>query len=262
MSPLMLALHFVEGGDGQGGQGGDTVPKAEAQRLQKERDQLRQGLRFLASQFGLDPDAFQVKPTGNADQPVAIEADGLDELLQTVAAARSASRGKAKWEDREAELNSAHQRQVKKVAEAKDLQIAARDAWVREHAVISPIRAACLAENAIDSDNGTFDDVVALLAPRIGVSADVDENGGRLKVKVSPLNEDGTPMLDGKGEPATVRQLVASFLNKRPHLKKPGFRPGPGVGGNGQSGQAASQPNNGNTQSGRLGRMFFGLPTN
>lgn len=238
------------GGGGAGG-GGEMIPKSEADKAFKARDkakaQAMATVGLFAQAMGIDPDEVRIEETGDKDNPYKLVGPNLEELSATLAEARKTKAGKGKWEDREKELVETHGRKVATLTKNHQRELSARDAWIEQQAVIDPIRSACVAEKAIDDDEGQFSDIVALLRPRVRVERSVDEESGNLNLKITVLGDDGKPMLDGKGNAATVRQLVADLLSKRPKYRQAQYRSGPGAGGNGSgSGQRESAENNGN----------------
>lgn len=251
------------GGAGAGSGGGNSGgggSNAEVQRIARERDRIKTQANLLAQTLGIDPADIQLVETGDGENPWRIEAPGLADIAEVV----KSKRKPPKWEDRERELNTAHQRRVREMSESHTGEVSSRDEFIRELAVIAQVRSACAAEKAVDPDSsGDYGDLVSLIAPRIRTTIERNKETGKLAVVISPTNDDGTPMLDAKGNAVTVRQFVAAFLQKRPHFKQASFRSGPGAGGAGAGGGQA-KPGSGSNNSGNNGRhepgrAFFGL---
>jgi hypothetical protein len=259
----------------------DLIPKSEAAKAFKARDAAKAQAaraeavnRALAGKLGIDLDELEIADTGDEKNPVDIKGQPLDELTSTLSAARQqkleGQKKAGKWEDRENELNAKHQKAIQKLStesenRLKDLdakatkRAAALESWIKETSVIGPIRQACAAEGAIDSDgDGSYRDIVKLIQDRVKAETKIDEESGKATVEVTPLAEDGTPMLDAKGNPASVQKMVGDFLDKRKHFRKSNYLPGPGAGsnGNGHGGRAAL----GQAEQGaRAARILFGL---
>lgn len=236
----------------------DTIPRSEATKAFKDRDKAKAGIKLFAKTLGIDPDDVEIEPTDDKENPYKLVAPGLDDIATIVADAKKNKRGTVKWEDRETELNTAHQKKLQKAVGEKQTEVESRDNWIKGAAVVDPIRAACVAEKAIDDDGtGNFDDIVALLTPRVRVDTKTDEETKQLKVIVTPIGEDGLPMTDKDGKPVAVRQLVADFLTKRPKYRQSGFRPGPGAGGYGNDRNKTTAVTNGGGAESPAG-FFFG----
>lgn len=254
------------GGAGSGGAAAKTpaeemIPKAEAQAAFKSRDKAKAGVALFAQTFGIDPSDVEIKETGDKEKPYELHAPGLEEIKTAVTESRRLAAEKkktsGKWEERETELNAAHQKQVQKLTTKYTSDIAARDVEIRGAAVDVPIRQAAIEEKAVTE---SLDDIVALIAGRVRVEIGTDEETGKLRKKITPLAEDGTPLLNAKGEPADVRQLVKEFLAKRPHFVQANFRSGPGAGGYGKTPAKGVTTNNVNGAAGvSAGRAFLGL---
>lgn len=239
----------------------DTVPRSEAQKAFKARDRAKAGIAQFAQTFGIEPDEVQIEDTGDADNPFKLTFPGMEELKTQLADVRKAKKDGARkagaWEERETELNAAHQRKVKGLTDKADRRIAARDSWIRERAVESVLRDAATRAKVLPEG---IADAVKLASDRVKFeSADDEESDDpHIKVNVSMLDADGTPMLV-KGEPATVDQLMAEVLKARPYLVQAQYRNGPGAGDNTRrTGQPAST-NNGNHQDVRPAGFMFGM---
>lgn len=246
------------GGDNSGGGSGDGGnPDLEEIRrdrnaARKARDKAKQGLRQLAAAVGIDPEAVEIEETGDAENPYRLKVEGLDEIATVVQNHRKGKKGGGTADaDAVEELNRKHQTAVQKIKKAHKAEVAARDAWIQSTAVVEPLRAALAAEGAIDdSGDGSFNDLVALLSPRVRAKAkfvDADEDNPDAKPTFDVVREilgpDGTPMLDkAEGKPVSLRAMVKDFLDKKPHFRSPKFRPGPGAGGNGGGTGAAGGP--------------------
>jgi hypothetical protein len=251
-------MHFntPDGGEGAGagaaaGGGGekkdpppnpDLIPRAEAQQAFTARDRAKAeknaAVQLFAETLGIDPALVKIEDTGDKDKPFKLSAPGIEEIAGVVKEHRSKGGNATKWADRETELNTAHQRRIQETTELANKRVGARERYLEQLAKVEPIRGACAAEGALDDDGGKYEDLVALLAPRVRIEhkEDVDDQSKDITYvpKITVLNEDGTIMTDKtKGTPATVRDLVRDFLTKRPKFKKAGIRSGPGAGGYG-----------------------------
>ena len=251
-----------DAGDGGGGAAGagqqaggqqappDVIPRAEAQAAFKARDQAKAEARLLATELGIDPSGIKLVPTGDAQNPFKLEVEGLSDIKAAIENARTQKlnqqRATGKWDEREKELTAAHQRQLQAQAAAAGKTVAAYQAWLEGQAVEGELRATLIAEGAIDTaGDGTYADLIALTRNRLKVEQEVDQETGKLTVKIKALDANGQPMLDPQtGQPLGVKAAVTDFLAKRPALKKAGVRPGPGAGGYGMrsSGGGDQQP--------------------
>lgn len=233
------------GGGSGGGGGGDPPANPHLKEAIKARDAAKARLNGLLKMIGIPREDVEFVETGDPENPLEIR--GLDGIIEAVKN-RQAAQPPKKWEDREKELQAGHQKAIQKAAEASGKLQGALTAEIRELAVTNPLRAACAAEGAFDheasnSDRaGLYGDIVALLAPRIKTEVKVDEDTGKVSVSHTCLSESNQPLLDGKGNPVTIRGLVAKFLADRPNFRAHRAGGGPGAGGfggeNGQGGGA------------------------
>jgi hypothetical protein len=257
-----------QGGNNGGGAAADVVPRKEFKDVISQRDRYKATQRATIQEFaealGIDPDDVKIVETGNKDKPYKLEAPGLAEAATAVKEART-KKGE-KWEDREKALNDSHQRKIQTITQTNDRKVKGLESFIQRQASVVPIQLAAAAEGAIDSEEGTakagsFADLVTLLQPRIKTEIAVDEDSGEARVTAVPLNDDGTPMLDKQGNPATIRHLVADFLTKKPHLRKAAFRPGSGAGGNGGAGSGGGQAPSSTAGKGAANAMFGKKPS-
>lgn len=213
----------------------DLIPRAEARAAFAARDAAKAEVRALATAFGLDPDVVKIVKTEDAENPYKLEGDGVDETLQAIAAARQGKRSKSKWEDEEKVLTTKFTRQLQTAAQKHQQERAELEALIRSELTVPALRAAFAQEGAIDHDGkGSYADLIELTKGRVKVEIVADEATGKFRASVTPLNADGTPLLDPKTqEPVGLRQLAANFLGERPHMRAANFRRGPGAGGRG-----------------------------
>lgn len=235
----------------------DLIPRTEADRAFKARDEAKRQAKLLATKLGIDPDEIKLVPTGDKNNPFELEAPGLDEIAKTLEESRKQKRSATKWEDRERELQDAHQEATRKLNDRHNAKVESLEAWIKEHAVIQPLRQAAAEAKVIDPFSGDperagrYDDVIELLAPRVRVETEYDEDTGTLKaVNVKPLSEDKKMvMVDAKtSKPVTHRQLMEDFLKTRQHMRQSQYRNGPGAGGYGNGSGQSSVASNGNGQ--------------
>jgi hypothetical protein len=245
----------------------ETLSREEAQRIFKSRDKARAGVALFADLLGIDPTDVEIVDTGDKDRPFELKAPGLDEMRTLIGETRQAKRDgqktSGKWEERETELNTAHTKKLQKVQQKHDARIAARDAWIRDAAVDSQLRAAATRAKVLPE---AIDDAVKLARERVKFESIDDESDDadaspKLKIRVTMLAADGTPLLNAKQEPADVDQLMAEMLKGKPYLVQAQFRSGPGAGGQGDgSGRQVVTTNNGNgTAVKSPGRAFLGV---
>lgn len=253
-----------QGAAGSQQQQEELVPKSEAQKAFRSRDEAKTAVRLLASTFGLDPAEIRVVANpDDKDNPFKLEGDGLEEAATLMQQARTSAQQQRKsrqsWDDREKELTGKLQKDLQGRAAAWDQERGGLTQLLREQLTTPALRAAFAAEGAFDHDgSGSFEDLIALTKGRVKVDIQRDEHGG-YRTDVTPLKEDGTPLLDGSGKPATVRQLASDFLSKRPHFKDGRFRRGPGAGGAGAGATSAGgRPQDPTAGAHRAADMLFG----
>lgn len=219
----------------------DMISRDEAQKAFRERDRHKHALKSLAKKLGVDPDDMRIVETGNKDDPYHVDFEGLDETFNLLDGARKKSdddrRKNGKWDDRERELTADHDKRTKKLKDGYERRIQGLEAYVGELAVAGPLRTALAAEGAIDDDgDGSFSDLVTLLSPRLKREIKHDEETGRVKVSVEPVDSDGEVLRDKNDSPVSIRSFVREFLDKRPKFRSAKFRSGPGAGGHGGQG--------------------------
>jgi hypothetical protein len=271
-------------GGGAGGGGDDpppanTVEKAEFDRVVAQRNANRSHFKGLLGVLGYDPKHTRIYGAGSDDDPYRIEVDGEDVTEEVRAKMAPDDPNKPKPGDKKKPDDKAtNDRWKNRLTEAETrhkAQESGLTALVDDLAVVSQLRAACVAEGAIDSggEPGTYADVIALARPFIKTEYVRDEDGNleldankRAQLKVTPLKLDGSgePWLDQNQKPVPMRKFLAEFLSKRPNFKlnrRPG---GPGAGGTGDNIRGGS----GNTTPGDLvaagraaGQSLFGTGT-
>ena len=229
----------------------DLIPRAEAQAAFRSRDEAKAGLRLIATAMGIDPATIKVVANpDDAANPFKLEAPELEALKPVIEQHRqnqqSVRRRGMTLDSLEQQLNTAHQADVQARVAAFNAERDELTGLLRDQLSTPMLRAAFAAEGAVDeTKDGNYEDLIALTKGRVKVDILRDDTtGGRPQVKVTPLKEDGTPLLDSNGKPATVRQLAAEFLNQRPHMRNSGFRRGPGAGGHGNTQRAGGSPAN------------------
>lgn len=233
----------------------EMISKAEADRAFKSRDQAKAGLRLLAQTFGIDPEDIRVVPNpDDKENPYKLECEGIEDLGKLVADAKKAAAAAKKkkgnkkdgddpdagddgWAEREKQLTDSHKEQLKKTREKAKAREDAVSSFVDSRIVTAELRAACAAEGAIDDDGGKYEDLVELIRKRLKVDRAFDEESGEFTLNLKPLKSDGSPLLDGTGGPASVRQLVKVYLDEKPKYRQANFRGGPGAGGYGNPAQ-------------------------
>lgn len=258
----MQSVHYApdgadSGGNGDGGSGGastssnsddkggnDQVFAAEKKKLIAERDRAKQVNRAILESLGLS-----VEWVDDDDGRRVPKIDGLEKIKDLLKRAEDDEDQKqkdGKWEDRKKQLTEQFNAQLQKVGESAEKRIKSRETILRQLAVLEPLKAALAAEHALDDPDGqgTFSDLVSLLAPRFAVTVDEDEETGECSLSVAVHGADGQPVLDGKGKPMTVRAYVAEFLKQKPHFRAASYRSGSGAGGHGGAG-TAGRPNQG-----------------
>lgn len=224
----------VEGagaGAAGGGEENKPLPYEDARRLMQERDRAKIVNRTIVEDLGLEV-AWVDDPANPGKQKAVVKGlDDLKTLRQQQTQAAEESRKKAgKWDEHKTELNRLHEQTVSTLTQTHTKMLTGRDAVINQLAVESPLREALTAENIVPEAMG---DAVQLLKGRLKVTIETDEETGAAKPVVQPVGEDGKPLLDGKGNPITIRQFAAEFLSKKPHMQKANFRRGPGAGGYG-----------------------------
>lgn len=257
---LFAAVRFFdkEGeGEGEGGAGGgsggggikkeekpaDTVSRATLDEAIRERDKAKQVNRTLMDALGLETEWIDDEEKPGRRKPNIKGLDRIKTLMQKQSDdEEETQKKKGDWDSKKRQLTDQHNQQLTAVKTTHKRQIDARDGFIKRLAVVEPIRQACVAEHAVDDDSGKFEDIVALLSPRIKVEIDEDDETGDIAVKVQPIGDDGKVMTNKKtGEPLTIQEVVAEFLTKRPKFRQSRFARGAGTGnwnGNGSNGRA------------------------
>jgi hypothetical protein len=227
-------------GAAAGNAGGDEmIPRSEAKKAFKDRDKAKAGIKLFADVLGIDADDVEIVETGDKEKPYELKVPGLDDLKTTLAESRKTKKAGSK------ELEEQYQEKARKLTKKHADKVGAYEVFLTQLAAVDPIRAAAVKANAIPD---AIDDIVKLLAARVRVETEIDDDTNKLSVKVTPLDEDGTVMLDGTTQkPASIDALVKSYLDKRPHFRKASAHNGPGAGGQGNgSGQGNGASTNGN----------------
>lgn len=237
----------------------DLIPRAEAKAAFAARDAAKAEARAFASAFGLDPDAVKVVKTDDPENPYKLEGDGVDEALQALAAAKAGKQKKVKWEDEEKALTGKFTKQLQTAAQKHQQERTELESLLRSELTVPALRAAFAQEGAIDHDGkGSYADLIELTKGRVKVDIAPDE-AGKFKVTITPLNADGTPLLDPKTqEPVGLRQLAANFLAERPHMRSANFRRGPGAGGRGAGAASAGGSTQGESGGEAAAAYLFG----
>jgi hypothetical protein len=209
----------------------------------KERKKAKAGFRALVRAMGGDPDKVKIVSTGDPAEPYRIE--GIDNLDTRMAAARAV--GGASGGKRGA-TQSVEVVQITAQRDAYKRQVNALVEFIKRTAVVEPIRANCVKHHAIDDDNGAFDDIVSMLAPKSKVEIDFDPEdvSKEPEIRVYFIGADGQPIINpATGQLANADFMVADFLAKRPKYRLASFRPGPGAGNRSFTGNGNG---NGNTE--------------
>lgn len=231
----------------------DLISRAEANKAFKERDKAKALFRTALEAIGVDTDSLEVEETGDKEHPYKIKS--LDEVAQLVSEARKNKRSGAKWEDREKELAGAYQKQAEKLATGHKTQLSSRDEFIRQLTVSDALRSEAAKFVLPDA----IDDVVRLLESRIKVELVEDEETKKLSVKRTPLNEDGTIMLDPTTQKnATLESLMKAYVDKRPHLRSTNYRNGPGAGGHAKGARTTVQTTVAATGADAAAKYVFG----
>jgi hypothetical protein len=214
----------------------------------KERKKAKAGFRALVRAMGGDPEKVKIVATGDPAEPYRIE--GIDNLDTRMAAARAVG---ASGSGKRGGTPSVEVAQITAQRDAYKRQVAALIGFIKRTAVVEPIRANCVKHGAIDDDNGAFDDIVGILAPKSKVDIDFDPEDASKEpeIRVYFIGADGQPIINqATGQLANADFMVADFLAKRPKYRQANFRSGPGAGnrmfnnnGNGNgNGNITSEP--------------------
>jgi hypothetical protein len=280
-NPRGLGLYGAEAGADttQGGGGADTtgggeqddpppvpmVPKSEATAAFQARDAAKKALKATVALLGYDPQHTKVVETGDADNPWRVELDGEDITEEFKGKKRPA---KSQTGD---ELKAAEAKYKSRLA-AVGAEYSKREAGliriIDQLAVLTPLRAACAANDALDSGGqaGEYADVVELARKSLRTEVSRDDEGqivlddaGNPTITVTPMNADGTPMVETTtGKPVAIGEFVKRFLDKRPAFKRNKRPGGPGAGGNGH-GLPGGRPGNLASGAKAAGFGLFGM---
>jgi hypothetical protein len=226
-----------------GGGGGDddpppvpTVPKSEADKAFRARDEAKKSFKAMIALLGYDPQHTKLTETGDPDNPYKVEVDGED-VTEELKGKR-----KGKKDNSADELTKAEQKYKNRLAAANEAATKRESGLIRiidQLAVLSPLRAALQANDAVDSGGpaGEYTDVVELARKSLRTTVNRDDDGqialddeGNAAVTVTPMNPDGTPMVDAAGKAVSINEFVKKFLEKRPVFKKNRRPGGPGAG--------------------------------
>ena len=214
-----------KGADGDKGQ----MPYAEAKKLIAERDRAKAVNQAISDALSLET-SWETGEDGKP-KPVIKGLDDLKNLRQQAITAKEEALKKAgKWDEHKNELNRLHQEELARLTNVGQRKVQGRERIIENLAVESPLQVALKDEGIIDSALG---DTIQLLRGRLSVAVEEDEETGEARLTVQPKGDDGKPMLDAKGNPLSVKQFVADWMSKRPHLKQANVRRGPGAGGYG-----------------------------
>jgi hypothetical protein len=262
-------LFAPDGGEGGGGNGGGTPPNPgnggaggagdddDKKRMIKARDTAKKEKLAIITALGLDPDDIEIVETGDSENPYQVK--GLESVQELLNAGRTGKDKKKAGDDRERELQTAYQRKLETKTQEYNRREAGLRSMVNSFAITAPLREAAAAENAMDVDGpekGQYSDIVTALQGRLSAEIVFDEDTGKPSLKVVAKAEDGTVLLDKDNKPATVRQLVKEYLDKRPHMRRSTFRPGPGVGGTGGANGSTHKPGNAGGPSAAVKALF------
>jgi hypothetical protein len=219
----------------------DMVPRSEAKKAFKDRDKAKAGVKLFATVLGIDPDDVEITETGDKDNPFELNVPGLDDIKTLVAESKKGKKTAAK------DLEQQYQEKAGKLTKKHNEKVGAYESYIKQIAAVDPIRNAAVKANALPE---AIDDIVSLLSSRVRVETEIEDETNKLTVKVTPMEEDGTVLLDSSTQKtASIDALVKSYLDKRPHFRKASAHNGPGAGGQGNgSGQGNGASNNGNGQ--------------
>ena len=246
---------------GQGGDDGDddadddtkpVLSKAEKAKIVAARDRAKAETRAIADALGLTTSWVDDDENPGKKKLVV---DGLDSLKKlrddAENADESALKKKGDWDTRKAQLVTQHKAQTQAMKDAAAKREAGLTGLLSNLAKAEPLRAALAAEGAVDefeddaNKRGQYADLLKLIGDRVQAQVDVDEDTGSASLTVQVLDEDGEPLLDGKGKPVPIRDFVRGWLDGRKHYRKANFRPGSGAGGHGGAGGHKAGTNGG-----------------
>lgn len=233
----------VTGDDGDDG-GGDPppamVPKTEAERAFRARDEAKRQHKAFMAMLGLDPKHTKLEPTDDPDCPYRVITDGEDVTDEITGKKKSRRSNNVPDEVRAVEQR--YNRRMAEVTAENKKRENALITVIDELSALTPLRSSFAASGAIDSGGkpGEYTDVIELARKWVRTEIERDDEGeivldsaGRPKITVTPLNADGTPMVDkASGQPVSLDEFAKRFLEKRPAFKKNSRPGGAGAGGN------------------------------
>jgi hypothetical protein len=243
-----------------------TVPKSEADRAFQARDAAKKALKGAVAMLGYDPAHTKFVETGDSENPWRVEVDGEDVTEEF--------KGKKKQSKNQgAEALAAAEKTYKTRLTNQAAEYTKREAalirLIDQMAVLTPLRAAFAANDGVDSGGaaGEYTDLVEISRKSLRTEIARDDEGnisldedGNATVTVTPLNADGTPMIDAAtGKPVPINEFVKRFLDKRPTFKRNRRPGGAGAGGNGH-GAPGGRPGNLASGAKAAGFGMFGLP--
>jgi hypothetical protein len=229
----------VAGGGGDDPDPGDDdtagrLSRAESSRIIRDRDDNKQALRAIAEGLGLgvkwepDPD----KPGHR--RPII---DGLDDLKEYRQAQRDDREGRfrkaGQWDKFKAELVQDHQNQTQALETRHAKRLTGRDGLIAKLAVDGPLKAALLEAGCMPS---AVDAAAKLSREALKTEILEGDDGESVTLKITPLDAEGKPMLDGtSGKVADLKKFATKFLHDQPYFRDARHRPGPGASGYGSA---------------------------
>lgn len=251
-----------------GGGGNDVVSRVELTKATAARDAAKKSFRAMASLMGFEPGQTKILGAGTDEDPYRLEVDGEDKTEEI----RLKLVGQAPSKKNKADAEAEFQRRLKKQTDAAALSVGGLSKAVEELAMLAPLRAAFASVNAVDSGGGAgeYADLVTLARPFIRVEIVRDDDGqlelddsGKAKIRVTPLDEAGKPLLDAAQNPVTLAKFAEAFVAKRKNFQGAKRQSGPGAGGygggNGNGGGGRSNQLDPLTAASNAGRAMFGL---
>lgn len=236
----------TDGGEGDDDDDDDAKPvlsKAEKAKIVAARDRAKAEAAAIRDALGLTT-RWEDDDENPGKKKLVV--DGLDGLKKLRAEAEDADEAalkkKGDWDTRKAQLTTQHKAQLAAAKTDADKRYAGVTSLLSNLAKAEPLRAALAAEGAVDehendpAKRGQYADLLKLIGDRVQVRLDQDEDTGSASLTVQVLDEDGEPLLDGKGKPVAMRDFVRTWLDGRGHFRRANFRPGSGAGGHGGAG--------------------------
>lgn len=243
-----------------------TVPKSEADRAFQARDAAKKSLKGAVSLLGYDPAHTKFFETGDAENPWRVEVDGED-VTEEFKGKKKAN--KQQGADALAAAEKTYKTRLTNQAAEYTKRETALIRLIDQMAVLTPLRAAFAANDGVDSGGaaGEYTDLVEISRKSLRTEIARDDEGnisldedGNATVTVTPLNADGTPMIDtATGKPVPINEFGKRFLDKRPTFKRNRRPGGAGAGGNGH-GATGGRPGNLASGAKAAGFGMFGLP--